>query len=57
MSEMQVINGGEKGGPVSQLGGVRGDQNVFSKYKDNVFLDSLTGDYYSYNAEQQKWLP
>jgi len=29
----------------------------FSKQKDNVFLDSLTGDYYVYSQEQQKWLP
>jgi hypothetical protein len=46
MHEMFVVNNKEKGGPISQLEKINYN---FSKYKDNAFLDSLTGDYYIYN--------
>lgn len=54
MAEVKVVNNEEKGGPVCQIDNI---DYKFSKYKDNVFLDSLTGDYYIYNQELMKWLP
>ena len=48
MADIYVMNNNEKGGPISQLDKIN---YKFSKYKDNVFLDSLTGDYYEYNME------
>ena len=54
MAEVFVVNNAEKGGPISQIDKITYE---FSKYKDNVFLDSLTGDYYLYNNEVQKWFP
>lgn len=47
MAEVYVINKKQKGGPLSQLEKI--PYQEFSKVKDNVFLDSLTGDYYLYN--------
>eukprot|EP00347_Sterkiella_histriomuscorum_P004212 403361318 len=55
MSEFYVVNNKQKGGALSQLNKV--SHEAFSNQKENVFLDSLTGDYYIYNQEQQKWLP
>jgi hypothetical protein len=46
MKEINVVNNNEKGGPISQIDKIN---YKFSKYKDNVFLDSLTGDFYIYN--------
>lgn len=54
MAEVKVINNNEKGGPLSSLNNV---DYKFSRYKDNVFLDSLTGDFYIYNQEISKWIP
>jgi hypothetical protein len=54
MAEINVVNGKEKGGPISYIDRINYN---FSKYKDNVFLDSLTGDYFKYNFELKKWLP
>ena len=55
MLEFNVVNNKQKGGPLSQLEKI--PISAFSNKSDNVFLDSLTGDYYIYNQEQQKWLP
>ena len=52
MAELFVVNNKQKGGPVSQLDKI--DYSTFSLKKDNVFLDSLTGDYFIYNQEQKK---
>jgi hypothetical protein len=54
MAEVYCVNNSEKGGPVSQIDKIT---YQFSKYKDNVFIDNLTGDYFSYNHELQKWMP
>jgi hypothetical protein len=56
LAEIQVVNGKEKGTSLDTINNP--DMiDVTSRYKDNVFLDNITGDYYAYNVEVAKWLP
>lgn len=48
MKEMYVVNNNEKGGPISSIDKV---PFKFNKFKDNVFLDRITGDYFSFSNE------
>ena len=54
LKEMYVVNNNEKGGPISQIDKVG---YTFNKYKDNVFLDRVTGDYFIFNSELSQWTP
>ena len=54
MKDMYVVNNNEKGGPVSQIDKIT---YKFNKFKDNVFLDRITGDYFSFNNELNQWVP
>lgn len=60
-TELNVINGGERGGPLSTIKDVplklvATGHNPLKK-KDLVFLDNLTGDYYVYNEHTNEWKP
>ena len=48
---MAVIN--ERGGPLASIKEV----NVKAIKSNHVYLDNLTGDYYSYSAEKEEWKP
>lgn len=54
LKEMYVVNNNEKGGPISQIDKIT---YKFNKFKDNVFLDRITGDYFSFNNEINQWVP
>jgi hypothetical protein len=54
LAEVFVINNNEKGGPISQIEKINYN---FNQYKDNVFLDRITGDYFIFNTEMKKWVP
>lgn len=56
LAELQVVNGKEKGTTLDYIKNADIIQ-ITSKYKDNVFLDNNSGDYYQYNIELNKWLP
>ena len=57
---LQVINGHEKGGALNQIVEVLGgDTDKLGQLDpvNHVFLDSLSGDYYTYNKDNQEWRP
>jgi hypothetical protein len=55
-AEIKVINNNQKGGNLSSIKDV--DARVLpSLEKHEVFLDNLTGDYYSYDHEKNEWKP
>jgi len=56
LAELQVVNGKEKGTNLDYIKNAAIIERT-SKYKDNVFLDNNSGDYYQYNLELKKWLP
>ena len=55
LTDVYVVNNHEKGGSIKNLNSL--EPKNFSKKKENIFLDSLTGDHFSYNYEMKKWLP
>ena len=54
---MQVVNGNERGGPLNRIKKV--DERKLACLDPNyhVYLDNLSGDYYTYDPESQEWKP
>ena len=60
LAELNVINGKEKGGPITAIKEVQPSQAqpapAGSRFV-NVYLDNLTGDYYQFNVKTFEWKP
>ena len=59
-TELHVINGNEKGGPLSTIKDVPPklmQVNLAGDRAQPVFLDNLTGDYYYYEEKSNEWKP
>jgi hypothetical protein len=57
-AEVQVINGGERGGPLTTIKEVPAKLVANGGAKSNlVFLDNLTGDYYALDEKSSQWKP
>ena len=57
---LQVINGREKGGSLGTIESVLGgDVDKLDKLdpSQHVFLDDLSGDYYTYDKSSSQWRP
>ena len=55
-ADIEVMNGGEKGGALQTIKDF--DAKLLPRlFPNQVFLDNLTGDYYSYNKETNEWKP
>ncbi len=55
-ADIRVINGNEKGGALSTIKDVSA-KLLPSLQKYQVFLDNLTGDYYTYVHGKSEWIP
>ena len=57
---LQVINGNEKGGSLRKIESVLGgDVDKLKKLdpRHHVFLDDLSGDFYTYDKSSSQWRP
>lgn len=55
-TQLSVVNGGERGGPLTTIKEVP-LKLMQNGQANNVFLDNLTGDYYTFDEAKKEWKP
>ena len=55
--KLNVINGNEKGGLLSEIDKFKSAQILKSLTPDSVFLDHATGDFYQFDKYTLQWMP